>query len=173
MSFAATLALPTWKNVFGAKKILPAGVFYVPLRAKFKPAVIRHAVLERTPAEAQMAYQHSGRFDGNALQQLDNRGFGKGDQLKFTIKKNGDFDSRSEAMSTEAFAGLLKKIEDDLRRHGERIFSGDIAARPYRKGNARACDQCKFQAVCRFDSWIHPFNVLRKAPGASESEEAE
>jgi ATP-dependent helicase/nuclease subunit B len=59
---------------------------------------------------------------------------------------------------------LLKKIEADLRSHGARIFSGDVAARPYRKGNERACDWCQCQPVCRFDSWIHPFNVLRKPP---------
>jgi len=160
----ALVHLPDSEKVFGAKKILPAGVFYVPLRAKSDSADTRYAVLGRTPADALTAYQHTGRFDGKALLQLDNRGLDKGDQFKFAKKKDGDFHKRGEAMTTEAFAALLKKIEDDLRKHGERIFSGEIAARPYRKGNDRACDWCEYQPVCRFDSWIHPFNVLRKPP---------
>jgi ATP-dependent helicase/nuclease subunit B len=160
----ALVHFPEPEKFFGAKKILPAGVFYVPLRAKSDSADTRYAVLGRTAADALVAYQHTGRFDGKALLQLDNRGLDKGDQFKFAKKKDGDFHKRGEAMTTEAFAALLKKIEDDLRRHGERIFSGDIAAKPYRKGNDRACDWCQCQAVCRFDSWIHPFNVLRKPP---------
>jgi ATP-dependent helicase/nuclease subunit B len=158
----ALVNFPEPEKHFGAKKILPAGVFYVPLRAKSDSADTRHAVVGRTAADALTAYQHTGRFDGKALLQLDNRGLDKGDQFKFAKKKDGDFHKRGEAMTTEAFAALLKKIEDDLRHHGERIFSGDIAAKPYRKGNDRACDWCQCQAVCRFDSWIHPFNVLRK-----------
>jgi ATP-dependent helicase/nuclease subunit B len=160
----ALVNFPEPEKFFGAKKILPAGVFYVPLRAKSDSADSRYAVLARTAADALTAYQHTGRFDGKALLQLDNRGLDKGDQFKFAKKKDGDFYKRGEAMSTEAFAALLKKIEDDLRRHGERIFSGEIAAKPYRKGNDRACDWCQWQPVCRFDSWIHPFNVLRKPP---------
>ena len=160
----ALVHLPEPAKVFGAKKILPAGVFYVPLRAKSDSADTRYAVLDRTAADALTAYQHTGRFDGKALLQLDNRGLDKGDQFKFAKKKDGGFYKRVEAMATEDFAALLKKIEDDLRKHGERIFSGDVAAKPYRKGNDRACDWCQCQPVCRFDSWIHPFNVLRKPP---------
>jgi len=160
----ALVHLPEPAKVFGAKKILPAGVFYVPLRAKSESADTRFAVLGRTAADALTAYQHTGRFDGKVLPHLDNRGLDKGDQFKFAKKKDGEFSKRGEAMSTEAFGALLKKIEDDLRRHGERIFSGDVAAKPYRKGTERACDWCQCAPVCRFDSWIHPFNVLRRPP---------
>src|SRR6185437_7193763 len=156
--------LPDPKKVFGVGKILPAGVFYVPLRAKADSGDSRYEVLDRAAASALAAYQHTGRFDGKALPQLDNRGLEKGDQFKFAKKKDGEFYKRGEAMTTEAFGALLEKIENDLRSHGERIFAGDIAAKPYRKGNDRACDWCQFQPVCRFDSWIHPFNVLRKPP---------
>ena len=96
----------------------------------------------------------------------------KGDQFKFAKNKNGEFSKRgNEAMTTEAFGSLLEKISADLRSHGGRIFAGDIAAKPFRKGNERACDWCQCQAVCRFDSWIHPFNVLRKP--ADENRELE
>jgi ATP-dependent helicase/nuclease subunit B len=76
-------------------------------------------------------------------------------------------------MTTDAFGALLEKIAGDLRSHGERIFAGEIAAKPFRKGNERACDWCQCQAVCRFDSWIHPFNVLRKPPEENAEPESE
>lgn len=161
----ALLHLPDPKKIFGINKILPAGVFYVPLRAKPDSGDTRHEVLDRATETTLTAYQHTGRFDGSALLKLDNRGFDKGDQFKFAKKKDGEFSKRgNEAMTSEDFVALLEKIAADLRSHGERIFSGDVAARPYRKGNERACDWCQCQAVCRFDSWVHPFNVLRKPP---------
>jgi len=161
----ALLHLPEPKKIFGVSKLSPAGVFYVPLRARPDSGDTRHEVFERAAAGAMAAYQHTGRFDGEALLHLDNRGLPKGDQFKFSKKKDGEFSKvGNEAMTREAFGALLKKIATDLRSHGERIFSGEIAAKPYRKGAERACDWCQCQPVCRFDSWIHPFNVLRKPP---------
>ena len=120
-------------------------------------------MLEAGAETAFVAYQHTGRFDGRALLKLDNRGLDKGDQFKFAKNKNGEFSKRgNEAMTTAEFGGLLEKTENDLRSHGQRIFSGEAAARPYRKGNEKACDWCRCQTTCRFDSWVHPFNVLRK-----------
>jgi ATP-dependent helicase/nuclease subunit B len=162
----ALLHLPDPKKTFGVSRISPAGVFYVPLRARPDSGHTRQEVLDRTAAAALGAYQHTGRFDGEAIARLDNRGLSKGDQFKFAIKKDGEFSKvGNEAMTPKAFQELLEKIANDLRSHGERIFSGDVAAKPYRKGTERACDWCQCQPVCRFDSWIHPFNVLRKPAG--------
>ena len=155
--------LPEAKNAFGVSRLLPAGVFYVPLRARSGSGDTRREVLGQAAEALFTAYQHTGRFDASAILKLDNRGGDKGDQFKFFKKKDGEFAKRgSEAMSSGDFRGLLEKIESHLRAHAERIFSGDVAARPYRKGTERACDWCQCQPVCRFDAWIHSFNVLRK-----------
>jgi ATP-dependent helicase/nuclease subunit B len=161
----ALLHLPDPKKIFGISRILPAGVFYVPLRARPDSGDTRREVIGRAAEAMSTAYQHTGRFDGRTILKLDNRGLEKGDQFKFAKRKDGAFSKRgNEALAPDAFGALLEKIEGDLRSHGGRIFGGDIAARPYRKGNERACDWCHCQPVCRFDSWIHPFNVLRKPP---------
>ncbi|HWD91425.1 MAG TPA: PD-(D/E)XK nuclease family protein [Verrucomicrobiae bacterium] len=161
----ALLHLPEPEKIFGVRRILPAGVFYVPLRTRPDSGDTRREVMERAAEAAFAAYQHTGRFDAGAILKLDNRRLDKGDQFKFAKRKDGAFHKRgNEALAPEAFRALLEKIETDLRSHGARIFSGDIAARPYRKGNERACDWCQCQPVCRFDAWIHPFNVLRKPP---------
>lgn len=168
----ALLNLPDPKAVFGVSRILPGGVFYVPLRARTEPADTRREVVERGADEALAGYRHTGRFDGAALLKLDNRGLERGDQFKFAKKKDGEFSKRgNEAMTSTEFGALLEKIAGDLRGHTERIFSGDVAARPYRKGNDRACDWCQCQSLCRFDSWIHPFNVLRKPDENGKAEE--
>jgi ATP-dependent helicase/nuclease subunit B len=159
----ALLHLPDTKKIFGVDRLLPAGVFYVPLRARPDSANSRDDVLEEDPEAASKAYQHTGKFDAAALARLDNRGAEKGDQFKYSLKKDGDLTKRShEALTSEAFAELLRKTEADLHSHGERIFAGEVAARPFRKGNERACDWCQCLPVCRFDAWVHSFNVLRK-----------
>jgi ATP-dependent helicase/nuclease subunit B len=164
--------LPDPKKIFGVSRIVPAGVFYVPLRARPGSADTRRDVLEQDAERALTAYQHTGRFDGRVLSKLDNRGLNKGDQFKFTKKKDGEFSKvGNEAMTAEEFAQLLEKIEANLRTHGQRIFSGEAAAKPYRKGNDRACDWCRCQMTCRFDSWMHSFNVLRKPSEGSEAVE--
>lgn len=159
----ALLHLPDAKKIFGVSRLLPAGVFYIPLRAQPGSGESRRDVLTRVAGATLTAYQHTGRFDAAAILKLDNRSHDKGDQFKFSRKKDGELSRRSsEALSSEQFARLLEKIESDLRGHGEKIFSGDVAARPYRKGTERACDWCQFQPVCRFDAWLHSYNVLRK-----------
>jgi ATP-dependent helicase/nuclease subunit B len=161
----ALLHLPDPKKIFGVSRIVPAGVFYVPLRARFASGDTRQEVLDEAAETALAVYQHTGRFDAAQLLKLDKRGLDKGDQFKFARKKNGQLNKRSnEALSSEAFGALLGKIESDLRSHGDRILSGDVAAKPYRKSTERACDWCQCQPVCRFDSWVHSFNVLRKPP---------
>src|SRR5207248_3241388 len=109
-------------------------------------------------------------FDAAVLPMLDNRGEKKGTQFKFSKNNDGKFSKTgNEAMPTEEFIRLLEQIEADLRRHGSNIFSGDTAAKPYRKGNERACDWCPCLSVCRFDPWVNPFNVLRKPPEPLEA----
>ena len=168
----ALLHLPDPKAIFGVSRILPAGVFYVPLRARTEPADTRRDVIGRGAEGVLAGYRHTGRFDGAALLKLDNRGLERGDQFKFAKKKDGEFSKiGNEAMTSKEFGALLEKIAGDLRGHAEKIFSGDVAARPYRKGNDRACDWCQCQPVCRFDSWVHSFNVLRKPEENGQTEE--
>ena len=151
------------KAVLGVNRIEPAGVFYVPLRAKAAGGNTRADVLGEAADEGGKVYQHTGRFDAAALEKFDNRHAAKGDQFKYSKNKGGEFSKTgNEAMPTEEFRQLLDQIEADLRRHGTNIFAGEVAARPYRKGNEKACDWCPCVSVCRFDAWVNPFNVLRK-----------
>ncbi len=146
---------------FGVKEISSAGVFFIPLRGK-PSSGSRADVLETTTADS-AAFQHSGRFDVAALPQLDTRGEKKGTQFKYKFNKDDSLaKTGNDALPSKDFTALLDKIESDLRRHGESIFAGEAAARPFRKGKLIACTYCEFKTVCRFDSWVNPFNVLTK-----------
>ena len=151
-------------------RLVPAGVFYIPLRARTVPGSTRQDVLDESNEQTRTDYQHTGRFDAAALPKLDNRTDRKGTQFKYAINQNGEFSKTgNEALPSGEFRQLLDANEAHLHRHASAIFAGAAAAKPYRKGNERACDWCPCQSVCRFDAWVNSFNVLRKPPKPEES----
>ncbi len=155
--------LPQAETLFGGKRLVPAGVFYIPLNGGGgKPGATRTAVLADSKEEQRAAYQHSGRFLADELAHFDNRGEPKGDQFKYAKNKGGEFAKRgNEALPAAEFEALCEKIERHLRDYGRRIFGGEVAVAPFRIGTTTACDYCDFRPVCRFDPWTQPFRDLR------------
>jgi len=154
-----------WKNPDlwpGLKQIIPAGVFYVNLRGSFASGGTREEILAETASERQQAYRHTGRFDASRLLQLDRAGVAD----QFNYKRNNDGSLRkglTEALPPEEFIALLDRVETQLIAMGRRIFAGDAAVDPYRKGTNTPCEYCDFQAVCRIDPWTHKYRRLRAA----------
>ncbi len=149
--------------VFGVKRLVPAGVFYIPLNGgSGRPGATRRQMLNPTPAETLAAYQHSGRFLADELLHFDRRGVPKGDQFKYAKLKNGDFAKRgNEALPAAEFNALQLKIEGHLREYGRQIFGGEASVSPFRIGPTTACDYCEFRPVCRFDPWTQQYRDLR------------
>jgi ATP-dependent helicase/nuclease subunit B len=85
---------------------------------------------------------------------------------QFSYKRNQDGSLRkglTEALSPEEFVALLDRVETQLIAMGRRIFAGDTAVDPYRKGTSTPCEFCDFKAVCRIDPWTHKYRRLRAA----------
>jgi ATP-dependent helicase/nuclease subunit B len=154
--------LPDAEKIFGVKRLIPAGVFYVNLRGKFSGGKTRDDVLDHSGGARRKAYQHSGRFDWTALPQLDNRKESKGTQFNYRLKNDGEpYASSREILRPEEFGKLLAEVEEHLVRIGREIFSGNVKIDPYQKGNVRACNQCDYQSICRIDPWSHFYRALK------------
>jgi ATP-dependent helicase/nuclease subunit B len=163
--------LPAPEQFFGVKSLQPAGVFYVPLNGGGgKPGGSRAEVLAADDGRRRTAYQHSGRFLGDALPQFDNRKAAKGDQFRYAKKKDGNFSQTgNDALPAPEFEALRGRVEAFLHDYGRRIFAGETRVAPFRTGTLTACDYCDFRPVCRFDPWTQPFRPLRppeKGPAA-------
>jgi ATP-dependent helicase/nuclease subunit B len=156
-------------EIFGAKSLKPAGVFYVPLNGgAAKTKSDRREIVENRNRTNPANYQHSGRFLADELQHFDNRNVPKGDQFKYKKNKDGNFArSGNEALPAYAFDELRGTVETQLRDYAARIFSGEASVSPFRLGKQTACDYCDFRSVCRFDPWTQPYRVLQK-PGKDE-----
>ena len=158
-----------WKNpqaVFGVRRLVPAGVFYVNLRGEYKGGGTRAEILADADAARRLAYRHTGRFDAVVLDMLDRTG--AADQFNYRRNNDGSLRKGSvEALPRAEFEKLLDGVETQLREMGGRIFSGAAQVDPYRKGRQTPCEFCDYQAACRIDKWTHQFRVLRSADGPS------
>ena len=152
-----------WKNpqeIFGVKRLVPAGVFYVNLRGEYKSGGTRAEILAEADESRRLAYRHTGRFDAGVLDKLDSAN--AADQFNYRLNADGSLRKGSvEAMPRAEFEKLLDGVETQLREMGGRIFSGAAQVDPYRKGKQTPCEFCDYQAACRIDRWTHPYRVLR------------
>jgi ATP-dependent helicase/nuclease subunit B len=144
---------------FGVSKLTPAGLFYVSLRGSYESGGHRNQVLVERTAARRQAYRHAGRFDVTALDLLDSRK--AADQFNYSFKKDGGLDSRSkDPMDPAEFVEFLDGVEARLRNFGQRIFAGEAAVTPYRRGSETPCAFCEYRPICRIDPWTHQYRTL-------------
>jgi len=174
MEAGLQLQLPGYLNVlrhwadprknFGVARLVPAGVFYVNLSGLYESGENRDDTLAGADEARKSAYRHTGRFNAEILDKLDQRsGATTGDQFNYRRKNDGTLYAKSsEALSPAAFMAMLDDVETVLKKMGRDIYAGVAAVDPYRKGNVTACDQCDYRSVCRIDPWTHIYRVLKK-----------
>jgi ATP-dependent helicase/nuclease subunit B len=155
---------PDPRPLFGVGRLIPAGVFYVNLRGKYERGENRDETLADVEAARKRAYRHSGRFNVETLDKLDQRADAtEGDQFNYRRNRDGTISGNSrEAMDPAEFIAMLNGVETALKKMGRAIYDGVAKVDPYRKGNVTACEQCDYRSVCRIDPWTHRYRVLRK-----------
>ena len=174
MEHGLQLQLPAYLNVlrrwpdprtlFGVKRLIPAGVFYVNLRGKYPRGNNRNDALANAEAAHKLAYRHTGRFDKAVLPLLDARANPQqGDQFNYRLTKSGTVHKGSrEALDSAEFEAMLDSVEASLKQMGEQIFSGAAKVHPFRKGGLTACAYCDYRPICRFDPWTQSYRVLKR-----------
>lgn len=173
---AYLLTLASMREVaqqFNVKKITPAGCFLLPFRSKQAAQKTRREALDEKQTAVRDGYMHEGLFDVRHLNLFDTGAPAKkSGQFKYNVRKSGVPHSRSfNALKSEAFAALLARSEELIRDSAKRIYSGDISILPYKHGTKTPCERCDYQAVCRFDPWTQPYNILRDPTAAEAGDE--
>lgn len=162
--------VPGAAEKLGAVELIPAGCFYVPLGARHESEKTRDEVLRDVDDARKRAHQHQGIFSHEFIEWFDKQSGNEGSaQFKYALKKNGQpKKSAFNALPPEKFVEVLGRLEANLSRFGREIFQGRVAIHPHKKSGKTGCDQCKHLSICRFDSWVQEFNVLRKPPEGGE-----
>jgi ATP-dependent helicase/nuclease subunit B len=168
----ALTRLPEVKERFGVSELEAAGCFYVPLGAKYDNEKTRAEVLANLREARKTAYKHFGIFDFAHLEKLD-AGFKQGNSGQFQYGLTKDLQPSGRgfaALFPDDFNAVLRRMEENARNFATRIYEGNIAIRPFKKGNQTACDRCPQQSVCRFDPWTREYNILRSPAEAKGGE---
>ena len=158
------------RPVFGVRRLVPAGVFYVSLRGSYKAGASRSDVLNGAREARLLAYRHAGRLLFDALGRFDRQApAGNSGQFNYALTKEGKPNRRfADLLEADEFNALLDHVDSLLGEMGRRIFTGDARVDPYREGAEVACDFCDSRAVCRIDRWTHQFRVLKRNPTATD-----
>jgi len=166
---------PDPRPLFGVDRLLPAGVFYVNLKGKYRSARHRSEALNDPASTRKLAYRHVGRFDIRALPHLDGRpNVTEGDQFNYRLTSVGEvYKSCQDPVPPAEFQAMLNSVEANLKKMGQKIFSGHAEVAPYSKGKMTACNQCNYLSICRIDPWTHTYRVLNKIEEAEDSEKEE
>ena len=69
------------------------------------------------------------------------------------IKKDGELDKKTSAISEENFKYLQKYMDKLIKQISESILDGNIEVKPYynTKSKTTPCTYCKYRSICRFD----------------------
>ena len=62
--------------------------------------------------------------------------------------------SAESKMRLEEFEALLDYVKRVVVSMGEKILGGDVAVRPYKKGQETGCDYCDYRGICQFDASV-------------------
>ena len=57
-----------------------------------------------------------------------------------------------------------------MQQTGKQIIDGEIACKPYRKGQENGCSYCEYHGICGFDTRVDGFSY-RKLSGKMNREE--
>ncbi|MDR3271154.1 MAG: PD-(D/E)XK nuclease family protein [Peptococcaceae bacterium] len=135
--------------------MLPAGFIYFPIREPDLKADLPLSVAE-IAAQRRQALAIKGYLlaDPAILERMDPQILTEGSELlglKIDLAKERT-SGRTKTMSAEEFELLRRYLAYWLKSAGERILSGEIAARPYRYAQKNACRYCAYHPVCHFNA---------------------
>jgi len=91
--------------------------------------------------------------------------------ISVNLDKNGEYTSRSEALVSKAeFEHLINFTRDKISEIGRKIISGNIEAKPYKRGMRSGCDYCPYISVCGFNEngANRQYNYFRKVKNLGE-----
>lgn len=135
------------------REICPAGIFYYRIR---DPFVER----EKSGEEVEKSLLKELRLDGlvngddQVVEHLEHGLTGSSVLFPLGKNKDGSLSRSSRALSPEDFRIMLsytKILEEELK---DRMYAGDVQAKPYELNGASGCDFCSCRDICGFDPRI-------------------
>ncbi len=161
-----TAAMELEKKEHPEQEIIPAGLFYFPMK---DPLIQSDAEISEDRLEEALLKEMS--LDGicNAdtkiigyMDQQSGETVRKSQILPISYNKDGSLSKTSNAISTEQFEQLQQLAEKKIGELSLEIMEGKIPVNPYGSGTRTACDYCAYQGICGFSAKETSYRKLEK-----------
>lgn len=144
----------------GSSPVKPAGLFFFHIE---DPLVYSdERIKEKVEALAARELGLKGLIleDLKVIRFMDQEFEGSSTFLPVSLNKDQTVSAASSALDPNSMALLMKHVDGILTKIGSEITSGKIDIEPVKSGGQTACQKCRYQSICQFDTRI-PGNRYR------------
>ena len=151
------------KKDHAGKTIVPAGLFYFPMK---DPMISSDsAISEDVLTDAlfkELALDGLCNADSEIIHSMDKECGVKSKMLPVSYNKDGSLSKNSKAVTTEQFLYLENFVKQKTAQLGDEIMDGRICVNPYGAGQKTACDYCAYNGICGFSPKESSYRKLEK-----------
>ena len=145
------------------KSIVPAGLFYFPMK---DPMISSETQMSQETIEdalfKEMSLEGICNADSDIIHYMDQGCGAKSKILPISYNKDGSLSKTSKAVTTEQFELLEKFVKEKTARLGAEIMEGQISVNPYGTPQKTACDYCAYRGICGFSPKESSYRKLEK-----------
>ncbi len=156
-------ALALEKKDHMGKEIVPAGLFYFPMK---DPMISSEGELPKEDLESALFQELSldgiCNADPKIIHYMDKEFDKKSQMLPISYNKDGSLAKASKAVTTEQFDMLESFVQEKTKQLGTEIMEGKMAVNPYGTAQKTACDYCAYQGICGFSPKESSYRKLEK-----------
>lgn len=151
------------KKDHAGKTIVPAGVFYFPMKDPMiasETQMSEEAVWEAMLKE--MSLDGICNADEQLIHLMDKECGAKSKILPVAFNKDGSLSKTSKVLTTEQFEKLGTFVEDKCEQLSTEIMEGKIMVNPYTSGTKNSCEYCAYNGICGFSPKESSYRKLEK-----------
>jgi ATP-dependent helicase/nuclease subunit B len=156
-------AIAMEKKDYDGKVIVPAGLFYFPMK---DPMISSETELSAESLEEALFKELSldgvCNADSEIIHYMDKDCGNKSQILPISYNKDGSLSKSSKAVTTEQFEQLEEFVREKTNKLGEEIMEGKISVNPYGTVQKTACDYCAYNGICGFSPKESSYRKLEK-----------
>ena len=145
------------------KKIVPAGLFYFPMK---DPMISSEVQMSQEAIEdalfKELSLEGICNADSEIIHYMDQQCGAKSNILPISYNKDGSLSKTSKAVTTEQFEQLENFVKEKAAQLGAEIMEGEISVNPYGTPQKTACDYCAYHGICGFSPKESSYRKLEK-----------
>lgn len=145
------------------KTIIPAGLFYFPMK---DPMITSESGMSEEALKdalfKELSLDGVCNADSDIIHYMDRECVSKSEILPVSYNKDGSLSKSSKAVTTKQFEYLEEFIKTKTASLGAEIMDGKIPVNPYATGQKTACDYCAYNGICGFSPKESSYRKLEK-----------